>query len=160
MISGDGMGANLTGITNMSGISTLAFTTNNLVTTRKAITMAQKSPIFVQPTAYLFSPDDAEGLDLATDNEQRYYYGGPSQTGQPRLWGKPVIVSQAVQSGTVWTGDLSTVVLADLQEAQMYVTDSHSDWFTRNLLAILAELRVLFFALRPAALIEVTLGSW
>jgi hypothetical protein len=30
----------------------------------------------------------------------------------------------------------------------------------KNIVALLAELRVLFFLLRPAAIIEITLGSW
>jgi hypothetical protein len=42
----------------------------------------------------------------------------------------------------------------------MYVFDQHSDWAVRNILAMLAELRAHFFLLRPAAIIEVTLGSW
>jgi len=155
MISGNGSGANLRGINNISGISQQAFVTNIMTTTRKALTKAQTAPIFVEPNAFLMSPQDWEAIDLAVDNEFRYYYGGPSQTGTPRLWGKPVIVSQAVPTGIAYTGDLKTLVLADLQAAQMYITDSHLGWFTLNLLALLAELRVHFFALRPAAIIRV-----
>jgi len=160
MISGNGAGSNLTGIVNISGVSQQAFVVNNFTTMRKAITKAQIAPIFVEPNAFVMSPQDWEGVDLAQDNEMRYYYGGPSQTGTPRLWGKPVIVAQAVPQGTVFTGDLKNLVLADLMAAQMFVTDSHADWFVRNLLAILAELRLHFFCLRPAAVIQCTLGAW
>jgi HK97 family phage major capsid protein len=160
MIGGDGSGADLQGIHGTSGLSTQAFVTDNLTTLRKSITKAQTSPIFVEPSAYLMSPVDAEGLDLATDNESRFYFGGPSSSNNSRLWNKPVIVSQAVPSGRVYTGDFSTVVLADLMQAQMYLFDQHSDWGLRNILALLAELRVLFFLLRPAAIIEISLGSW
>jgi HK97 family phage major capsid protein len=155
MITGSGSSPVLQGITTLAGTSAQAFVTNILTTTRKAITKAQKTPIFVEPNAFLMSPDDWEAVDLSVDNEFRYYYGGPSQQGTPRLWGKPVIVSQAVATGTAWTGDLKTLVLADLQEAQTYITDSHSTWFTVNLLAMLMELRLHFFALRPAAIIKV-----
>jgi HK97 family phage major capsid protein len=160
MIGGDGAGADLQGIHGTSGLSTQAFVTDNLTTLRKSITKAQTTPIFVEPSAYLMSPVDAEGLDLATDNESRFYFGGPSSSNNSRLWNKPVIVSQAVPSGRVYTGDFSTVVLADLMQAQMYLFDQHSDWAVKNILALLAEMRVLFFLLRPAAIIEITLGAW
>jgi HK97 family phage major capsid protein len=160
MIGGDGSGADMQGIHGTSGLSTQAFVTDNLTTLRKSITKAQTTPIFVEPSAYLISPVDAEGLDLATDNEARFYFGGPSSSNNTRLWNKPVIVSQAVPSGRVYTGDFSTAVLGDLMAAQMYVFDQHSDWAVRNILAMLAELRAHFFLLRPAAIIEVTLGAW
>lgn len=160
MIGGDGAGADMQGIHGTSGLSTQSFVTDNLTTLRKAITKAQTTPIFVEPSAFLISPADAEGLDLATDNEARFYFGGPSSTNNTRLWNKPVIVSQAVPAGRVYTGDFSTAVLGDLMAAQMYVFDQHSDWAVRNILAILAELRAHFFLLRPAAIIEVTLGAW
>jgi HK97 family phage major capsid protein len=160
MISGDATGANMRGIHNISGISTQAFVTDNLTTLRKSITKARITPIFVEPNAYLISPQDSEGLDLATDNEARFYFGGPGMSDSQRLWGKPVIVSQAVPSGRAYTGDFSTLVLADLMEAQMFLFDQHSDWAVKNILALLAELRAHFFSLRPAAIIEISLGAW
>jgi HK97 family phage major capsid protein len=160
MINGNGTPPNLQGIHGTSGLSTQAFVTDNLTTLRKAKTKAQITPIFVNPSAYVMNPVDAEGLDLATDNEARFYMGGPASSSNGRLWNLPVIISHAVPAGTVYTGDFSTVVLADLMEAQMYFLDQHSDWAVKNIVALLAELRVLFFLLRPAAIIEITLGSW
>jgi HK97 family phage major capsid protein len=160
MISGNGTPPNMQGIHGTSGLSTQAFVTDNLTTLRKSLTKARISPIFVEPSAYLMNPVDAEGLDLATDNEARFYMGGPASSNNGRLWNKPVIESHAVPAGTVYTGDFSTAVLADLMAAQMFVFDQHSDWGLRNILAILAELRAHFFLLRPAAIVEITLGSW
>lgn len=160
MISGNGTPPNMQGIHGTSGLSTQSFVTDNLTTLRKAKTKAQITPIFVEPSAYLMNPVDAEGLDLATDNEARFYMGGPATSNNGRLWNLPVIISHAVPSGTVYTGDFKTAVLADLMAAQMFVFDQHSDWALRNILAILAELRAHFFLLRPAAIIEITLGAW
>lgn len=158
MIAGNGTPPNMQGITTLSGTSTQAFVTNVLTTTRKALTKAQTTPIFVEPNAFVMSPQDWEAIDLSADNELRYFYGGPSQTGTPRLWGKPVIVSQACVTGTAWTGDLKQLVLADLQGATMYISDSHASFFIANLLAILMELRAHFFCLRPAAVIKVSMA--
>jgi hypothetical protein len=38
------------------------------------------------------------------------------------------------------------------------VTDSHEDWFIRNIIAILAEMRAAFGLIRPGAFIEADLA--
>ena len=38
------------------------------------------------------------------------------------------------------------------------MTDSHDDWFIRNLIAILAELRAAFGLIRPSAFCQVLLA--
>jgi hypothetical protein len=42
-------------------------------------------------------------------------------------------------------------------DAQIYTTDSHSDYFIRNLFVILAEERVALVVFRPSAFAKVTL---
>jgi len=39
------------------------------------------------------------------------------------------------------------------------VSDSHSDFFVRNLVAILGELRAAFAVIRPSAFVEVDLTA-
>jgi hypothetical protein len=56
-------------------------------------------------------------------------------------------------------GDFRVATLWDRQSTQIYVTDSHSDFFIRNLIAILAELRAAFGVKRPAALVEMDLTA-
>jgi hypothetical protein len=43
--------------------------------------------------------------------------------------------------------------------ANILVSDSHSDFFIRNLVAILAEMRAAFGVLRPAAFVEIDLTA-
>jgi hypothetical protein len=45
----------------------------------------------------------------------------------------------------------------DRMQAALYTTDSHSDFFIRNILVILAEERLALTVFRPAAFVEVTL---
>ena len=40
----------------------------------------------------------------------------------------------------------------------MQVSDSHADFFTRNLVAVLAEMRAGFAVFRPSAFVKVTLA--
>ena len=158
ILNGDGVGENFTGLANTGSVQAQAFTTDILTTTRKARTKV-KTVGRSQATAYLMHPNDWETIDLLQDNENRYYYGGPAQMGQPRLWGLPVVESEAVTEGTAYVGDFRKAVLWDREQASIQVSDSHADFFVRNLVAILAELRAAFGVIRPTAFVEIDLTA-
>jgi HK97 family phage major capsid protein len=147
----------MTDLAALSGISTEAYDTSLLKTTRKAITTAREQ--HARPTGWLMSLTDWESFDLLADGETRYYFGGPMVLGNPRLWGYPVIASEAVPTGYAYTGDLKTIVMWEREQATLSMTNSHSDFFIRNLVAILAEMRVAFGFLRPAAIVKVDLTA-
>jgi HK97 family phage major capsid protein len=157
ILNGDGTGENLLGITKTSGIQTLALSTDAFTTTRKAITLL-RTVGRVNPTAIVLNPVDAEAIDLTKDGQQRYYYGGPQALGAKTLWGLPIVESeyQLVKHATI--GDFSKAVAWDRQQATVTMTDSHADFFVRNLVAILAEERMAFAVIRPAAFIDATIG--
>jgi HK97 family phage major capsid protein len=157
IINGTG-GANFTGLENTTGLTPQAFNTDMLTTTRKARTAA----MIVgreRSTAYLMNPYDWEALDLTKDAENRYYFGGPLSLGTKQLWGLPVIESEVIPQGTAYTGNLKRMMLWDRERPTTRVTDSHSDFFTHNLLAILTELRAAFGVLRPAAIVKIDLHT-
>jgi HK97 family phage major capsid protein len=158
MLTGSGSGENFTGILNTSGILTQAYTTDILTTTRKARTKVRVTGR-ATPTAYVMHPNDWETLDLLQDNEGRYYYGGPSILGTPRLWGLPVVESEGMTEGTSVVADWRRAVLMDREQTQILVSDSHGDFFIRNLVAILAELRAAFFCIRPPAFVSIDLTA-
>lgn len=152
IIAGDGTGENLTGILNTSGTQAQAFDTDIFRTARKALTKARVVGR-VNPTAFVFNPEDEETIDLAQDANDRYYGAGPFGTGPNTLWGVPRTSSESVPAGTFILADWTKAVLWDRQETTVTVTDSHEDFFVRNLVAILAEERVAFAAVRPSAFV-------
>lgn len=164
IVSGTG-GDGFTGILSTSGRQTQAWDGTKfsddrdiLVTTRKAktkVTVVGRA----MPTAYLFNPNDAERLDLLTDGNGQFYFGGPAVDGAQRLWRLPVVTSEAIAEGTGLVGDFRQAVLWDREQASISASDSHQDFFTRNLVAILAELRAAFGILRPSAFVEIDLTS-
>ncbi|AEL19934.1 major capsid protein [Mycobacterium phage Tapioca] len=159
ILNGNGSGENFTGINNTSGVQTQAWTTDFLTTTRKAITKA-RTVGRVNPTAWVFNPEDAEMIDLLKDGENRYYYGGPQFIGQRTLWGVPVVESESQAQGTGLLGDFGKAVIWDREDTTVTMSDSHADFFVRNLIAILAEERLAFGVTRPAAFVKVpTSGS-
>lgn len=158
IFGGSGSGENFTGIRNTSGIQSQPWATDILTTLRKGRTKVRVTGR-ATPTAYVLHPNDWETIDLLKDNEGRYYYGGPSVLGTPRLWGLPVVESEGETEGYGHVADWRRAVLLDREQAQIFVSDSHSDFFTRNLVAILAELRAAFFVLRPSAFVECDLTA-
>ena len=153
-------GENLTGILNTSGIQTTAAVTTNDATWfasfRTAIRLA-RTVGRVQPTAIVVNPTQGEKIDTAKDTQNRFYGPGPFTefTNRP-LWGVPVIESEAITAGTALVGDFSKAVLWDREQATVTMTDSHADFFIRNLVAILAEERAAFAVTRPTAFVTVT----
>ncbi|MGK5737269.1 phage major capsid protein [Micromonospora sp. URMC 103] len=158
MVNGSGSGENFTGIANVSGTQSQAFTTDVLTTTRKARTLVRTVGRST-PTAYVMNPADWEAIDLLQDNEARYYFGGPQRLGQPTLWGLPVVESEAVPAGTAYVGDWRKAVLWDRQQASITVSNSHANFFIRNMVAILAEMRAAFGVLQPSAFVEIDMAA-
>jgi HK97 family phage major capsid protein len=150
LLNGDGSGENFTGIANTSGIQTQAFATDIFTSVRKGITKL-RTVGRVNPTALLMNPADAESVDLTKDGQNQYYYGGPSAIGQRTLWGVPVIESESQTAGFATLGDFTKAVVWDREQTTVTMTDSHSDFFVRNLVAVLAEERLAFGVTRPTA---------
>lgn len=157
IVAGDGVGENFTGLMNVSGVQTQAFTTDLLTTYRNARTKVRTIGR-TNPQAYIINPVDWQNVSLMTNNMGGFYFGGPGEIAQPRMWGLPVIESEAVPAGTALVGDFSYAVLWDREQLTVQASDSHSDYFVRNMVAILAELRAAFGVLRPASIVKVALA--
>jgi HK97 family phage major capsid protein len=153
LAKGDGVGENFLGVLNQPNISTQSFDTDRLTTSRKARTKVRTLGR-AQATAFVMHPNDWEAFDLMKDNEGRYYYGGPSVLGIPRLWGLPVVECEAFDEGTGVVADWRLAILWDREQSNILTSDSHQDFFVRNLVAILAEMRAAFDLIRPQAFVE------
>lgn len=160
MLTGDGTGEHFEGILNVSGTQDQAWDTDIFVTIRKAKTKARTIGRGRNLVTVL-NPEDNEVVDLERDNENRFYGNGPFTMGPDTIWGMPRIESEAIDAGTAIVGDFSWATLWDREAAAVMVSDSHADFFTRNLVAILAELRAGFGVIRPAAFVitDVNAGS-
>ena len=158
ILNGNGSGENFTGINSTSSVQTQAWSTDLFETVRKAITKA-RTVGRVNPNAIVLNPADAEKIDLAKDGENRYYYGGPQAIVGRTLWGVPVVESESQGAGTGLLGDFSKAVIWDREETTVTMTDSHEDYFVRNMVAVLAEERLAFAVTRPTAFVKVATTS-
>ena len=157
LFNGNGVGENFTGLANQAGTLLQAFNTDILTTTRQALTTLLVTGRQI-PTAWTFSPTDWETVELLQDNDGRYYWGGPLSQGPPRMWGVPVVQSFHQTAGAAWLANWRKAVLWDREQATITATDSHDDWFIRNMVAILAEMRAAFGLIRPSGFINVELA--
>lgn len=159
MIKGNGAGENFLGLDNTPNITIQNFDTDMITTTRKALTKARVIGRAQRISGFILNPYDWEALDLTQDNEARFYFGGPIVLGQKRLWGQLVVESEAVFQGTGYTGDTKQAVLWDREQASIRMSDGVEDYFVRNLVAVLAELRAAFGVFRPPAIVRMDLAA-
>lgn len=100
----------------------------------------------------LLNPADFAALDIQASEQAA---NGPISFG--RFWGLAPVAAGAVPAGTAYVGDFRAgVTWFDRGTASVYMTDSHADYFIRNLLVILAETRAAFAVTDPLALAKVT----
>lgn len=156
ILNGDGANDHLLGIDHTPGTQYQEFVDDVLATTRKARTKVEVDGL-ASPSAYSMNPRDWEAIELTKDGMDRYYYGGPSVLGNPRLWGLPVVTPFQQAQGQGFIADWKTVALWDREQGNIRVAEQHSDFFTRNMVVILAEERLALGIFRPAAICEIDL---
>jgi HK97 family phage major capsid protein len=157
VLNGNG-GENFTGIYNTSGTTTQAWDTDILKTTRKARTKVRITGRHA-PTAYVLNPLDWETIDLTQDGQDRYFFGGPAAMGQKRLWGLPVVECEDNTQGFGLCAAWNQAVLWDRMASAIFASNSHSDFFTRRITALLGVYRAAFGVKWPAAFVEMDLTA-
>lgn len=161
VLLGTGTGEEIEGIdtahtTDQPYSDTLTNSAPLLETTRKALTQIQLAR-GVTPTAYAFHPSDWEKVDLERlDRNLQNEADGPSNR---RLHGYPVALNEAIDEGTAWVGDWRWYVLWMREDVSVTATSGYMDFFTRNLVAILAEERAAGGLIRTDAMCKIDLTA-
>lgn len=134
----------------------------------------QRGSALLEPDWIVINPTDWESIRLLTDTAGQYFGGGPFQgpygagSNFPAsnqvagfdefLWNKPVIVTAALGSGTALIGTRAAAQVFRKSGLSVEATNSHSTYFTSNLVAIRAEERLGLAVYRPAAFTDVRLA--
>ncbi len=162
LLYGDGTGVHLYGVLADGDIQTLtqAAGDNKADAIRRAITKVALSGY--EASGIVLHPNDWEDIELMKDDESRYIWVNITIGGERRLWRLPVVVSQAITEGDFACGAFNLAATVwDREEASVRVAEQHSDYFTRNMVALLAEERLTVTLYRPEAIClgEFTEGS-
>jgi HK97 family phage major capsid protein len=159
IVNGDNAGDNFDGITHVTGTQSQAFDTTDLVTLRKAKTKVRVVGK-TRANGIVINPYNWERLDIyVTLSGPGSNYRQASQESVPTLWGLRVIESEAVAEGEAIVGDFRKAMLWDREQTTVRATQGYEDFFMKNLVAILAEMRAAFGIIRPKAFVIADLAE-
>lgn len=171
LLNGSGTAPDISGLLDRS-INTYPAGTvdNNAVAIFKAANNTRGSS-FLSPDSIVLNPANWGVTRLLTDQNDQFFGGGPfyGPYGGPQgpasanrfsadnIWGLNVVVTSAIGAGTALLGSFR-------QAAQVFrkggltveASNSHSDFFQKNLTAIRAEERLALAVYRPAAFTQIT----
>ncbi len=159
LISGDDSGENLKGIT----VCAQSFDTSLLNATAgynridclgRAIEQIA-SDKEVAPSWALVHPHDLWSMRLTKDSYGRYLLGDPQTAAPFNIFGLRVVPCVSMTSGyfVVGNGDPACAEIRDRMGMQVEISTEHSDYFTKNLVAIRAEKRMTLIVYRGAAFV-------
>ena len=171
LINGNGSAPNLTGVLNKSGINTFAFGSysgklRKIGQIYQAITEIRKDA-FVEPDSIVMHPSDwydivTEESSVETSGSRNPLFvvaGGFGADVSPKIWGLNVVPSTVIAEGTMLVGkfgggDAAQVIMRE--GVDLAVSDSHSDFFAKNQLAIRLTMRLGFAIYKPTAFCKIT----
>lgn len=160
LLNGNGIAPNLLGLLLRPGLTppvALVAPDTNADVMFKAM-MKVFNAAFVMPDGHVMNPANWQTTALLKDTMGRYLGGGPFQPAPiPTLWGLPVDVTPSIAAGTGLTGAFAS-------QAQVFAngglrveaSNSHQDFFIKNLVAIRAEERLALAVYRPGAFCTAT----
>jgi HK97 family phage major capsid protein len=155
LLNGSGIAPNMLGLLNRPGL-----TPGNVVTAPDTnvdgifkTMMAIFNASFVMPDGHVMNPANWQTVALLKDTLGRYLAGGPfSPLPVPTLWGLPVDVTPSMPVGKALTGAFGTQAqVFDRGGVRVEASNSHQDFFIKNLVAIRGERREALCVYRPAA---------
>ena len=164
ILTGDGVGENLTGILATSGIQTYNWSAgvvgdNKADAIRRAATLSFLA--YYEPTGVVLHPNDWEDIELSKDDNGQYLVAvSVAMGGEPKLWRIPVVDTPAMTEGQALVGAFGTgAQLYDREQASIRISEQHADFFVRNAIVVLAEQRLALAVKRPEAFVKVTFNN-
>ena len=155
LLSGDNTGENLHGLITQAA----AFSTGLLSSSKgwnkidivgravQQITAAKE----LDPTFVILHPNDWWEMRLTKDGFGRYILGDPQTNVRPSLFGLDVVYTTSIANGTFLVGSGNPIAseIRDRMEMQVEISTEHQDFFTKNLVAVRGEKRVVLVVKRP-----------
>ena len=156
LLNGTGVAPQLLGITKVPGLGAtvgppVAPATIADVIFQQMMTLAASS--YLMPDGIVMNPADWAGVALSKTSTGEYMGGGPfSSAVSPSLWGLPVAITPAQAVGFAVVGAFKTgAQIFRRGGIRVEASNSHVDFFIKNLVAIRAEERLVLATYRPSA---------
>jgi HK97 family phage major capsid protein len=160
LLNGDGVAPNLDGILHRATGPTVGPPVAP-ATVADAIfqqIMALAATSYLMPDGVVMNPADWSKIAISKTTTGEYLAGGPfSSIPTPTIWGLRIAVTPAIAAGTALVGAFQTgAQIFRKGGIRVEASNSHVDFFIKNLVAIRAEERLALAVYRPAAFGKVT----
>jgi HK97 family phage major capsid protein len=158
LLNGSGVAPDILGITKRAGLApAFDITAAPGVSNAEGVFIqAQKIywSSFLMPTGIIMNPGNWAVTALLKTTTGEYLGGGPFvQATPPQLWGLPIAVTPAQAAGTCWIGAFNQACQIFRRGGfRVEASNSHQDFFVKNLVAIRAEERLALCVYRPGAI--------
>lgn len=159
IINGDGSTGKIHGLADQATpfIPTIGTTPADII----GEALMRQSDNGYQPNLVVMNPVDWFRIQVTRKaaGEEEYVFGSPTMPLSPALWNAAIITTPSIAEGTALTIDTAFTTVLDREEPSVLLSNSHKDYFTRNLVAILGELRAGLEVLDTAAIYLIDLQS-
>lgn len=159
ILNGTGAGDAPQGILTATGVRQVPFATDMLTTIRKAMTALGKGTVPANSISILMNPEDVEAVDLLKKNDGGYLGSGPFGSGNPTIWRRPIVESDAIPKGKALVGDLRAYELYVREAFSVSLFNQHKDYAQRNLSYLRGEMRAIPVFRRRAHVAVVSLAG-
>jgi len=157
ILNGGGTGTDLNGIYTQATASTanLAVIASPTKLDVLRVAILQASLANLPATGVVLHPTDWMTIETLKDSTGGYIIGDPTGRLQPRVWGLPVVETQAMTSGAFLTGAFEGAAqLFDRWDARVEISTEDDQNFRKNLVTILAEERLALAVYNTAAFVK------
>lgn len=159
LLNGDGTGQNLLGVIPQATAYTSPLAGADTTSIDKIRLMMLQSALALLPSdGIVMHPADWAWIELLKDTTGYYIIGQPQGTISPTMWGLPVVPSLAMSIDKVLVGAFRTGAQIFDRWTTMIEVGYENDDFTKNLVTILAERRLVLATYRPGAFIYADFG--
>lgn len=119
------------------------------------VAMLQAALAEFPPNGVVMHPTDWATVELEKDTAGAYIIGNPQDSAQPRLWGLPIVATQAMTVDKFLVGSFGMgAQIFDRQDASVTISTEDDQNFRKNLVTILAEERLALAVYRPEAFVK------
>jgi HK97 family phage major capsid protein len=164
LLNGNGTAPNLRGVLNRVGLAASIARnagatppeTNADAILRQITAIATSA--FIYPDGVVMNPANWFTVATSKDTTGQYFGGGPfSSLPTATLWGTPVAITPSIVANTALVGAFRTMSQVFRKGGiRVEASNSHQDFFIKNLVAIRAEERLALAVYRPGAFGTVT----
>lgn len=161
LINGNGTSPHIQGIYATPGIH-IYTPGDNLDGIRRAKTKT-KTGISRLPSSFvLLEPNDSTEYDLLKDEFGQYRGGNPigNFDANQSIWRLRRVETEALAEGRALVGAREAATIFERQAPTVLTSDSHADFFVRNLIVVLFEERIAFPIFFPSAIVDLHLQAW